>query len=85
MDDRPHRIRIRSSDPRSLASGLLGAEGVVGVRLDGEDATIVDTLDAPRLRRSVAVIAQERCVRLHEVNPLDDDLESVFRYLVEGR
>ena len=85
MDDRPHRIRIRSSDPRSLASGLLGAEGVVGVRLDGEDATIVDTLDAPRLRRSVAVVAQERCVRLHEVNPLDDDLESVFRYLVEGR
>lgn len=84
MDDRPHRIRIRSNDPRSLASGLLAAEGVVGVRLDGDDATIVDTLDAPRLRRSVAVIAQERCVRLHEVSPLDDDLESVFRYLVEG-
>ena len=85
MDDRPHRIRIRSSDARALASGLLGAAGVVGVRIDAEDATIVDTLDAPLLRRSVAVVAQERSVRLHEVTPLDDDLESVFRYLVDGR
>ena len=39
----------------------------------------------PVLRRSVAVVARDRGVRLHEVTPLDDDLESVFRYLVEGR
>jgi len=84
MDDRPHRIRIRSSDPRNLAAGLLGAAGVVGVRLADADATIVDTRDAATLRRTVAVVARERSVRLHEVAPLDDDLESVFRYLVEG-
>jgi ABC-2 type transport system ATP-binding protein len=85
MDDRPHRVRIRSDDPRRLAAGLLGAEGVVGVRLDGEDATVVDTRDAPRLRRTVAVVARDHRIRLREVTPLDDDLESVFRYLVEGR
>jgi ABC-2 type transport system ATP-binding protein len=85
MDDRPHRIRIRSSDPRALAAGLLGADGVVGVRLDGVDATVIDTLDAATLRRTVGVVAQQLGVRLHEVAPLDDDLESVFRYLVEGR
>jgi len=85
MDDRPHRIRIRSDDPRSLAAGLLGGAGVVGVTLDGADATIVDTRDAALLRRSVAVVARDRNVRLNEVTPLDDDLESVFRYLVEGR
>jgi ABC-2 type transport system ATP-binding protein len=84
MDDRPHRIRIRTDDPRGLAAGLLGAEGVVGVRLEG-DATVVDTLDAGVLRRSVAVVARDRALHLHEVTPLDDDLESVFRYLVEGR
>ncbi|HEY6532680.1 MAG TPA: ABC transporter ATP-binding protein [Acidimicrobiales bacterium] len=84
MDDRPHRIRIRTDDPRRLAAGLLGADGVVGVRLEG-DATIVDTLDAAVLRRAVAVVARDRGLRLHEVTPLDDDLESVFRYLVEGR
>ena len=51
----------------------------------GDDVTVVDTLDAGRLRRSVAVVARGRAVRLHEVVPLDDDLESVFRYLVDGR
>lgn len=85
MDDRPHRIRVRSDDPRRLASGLLGADGVVGVRLEGADATIVDTRDAPTLRRTVAVVARDNAIRLHEVAPLDDDLESVFRYLVDGR
>jgi ABC-2 type transport system ATP-binding protein len=85
MDDRPHRIRVRSDDSRRLASGLLGAEGVVGVRLDGADTTIVDTRDAPALRRTVAVVARDHAIRLHEVAPLDDDLESVFRYLVDGR
>jgi ABC-2 type transport system ATP-binding protein len=85
MDDRPHRIRVRSDDPRRLASGLLGAEGVVGVRLDGADTTIIDTRDAATLRRTVAVVARDNAIRLHEVAPLDDDLESVFRYLVDGR
>ena len=33
----------------------------------------------------LAPIAVELGVRLTEINPLDDDLESVFRYLVERR
>lgn len=82
MDDRPHRIRIRTDNARSLAAGLLGIDGVVGVKLD-DDATVVDTLDAGGLRRALAVVARDRSLRLHEVTPLDDDLESVFRYLVE--
>jgi ABC-2 type transport system ATP-binding protein len=84
MDDRPLRIRIRCDDARALAAGLLGTDGVVGIQLDG-DATVVDTRDAALLRRSIAVVARDRYLRLHEVTPLDDDLESVFRYLVEGR
>ena len=36
-------------------------------------------------RRAVAPAARHVGVELTEVNPLDDDLESVFRYLVEGR
>ena len=36
-------------------------------------------------RRSVAVVSKELDTRLREVVPLDDDLESVFRYLVERR
>jgi ABC-2 type transport system ATP-binding protein len=84
MDDRPHRVRIRSDNPLRLAAALLVSPGVVGVRIDG-DAAIVDTLDAGLLRRAIPVLARYREVSLREVTPLDDDLESVFRYLVEGR
>jgi ABC-2 type transport system ATP-binding protein len=82
MDDRPHRIRVRSDDPRAVASGLLTREGVVAVRLLDDDTVIVDTVDAALFRRVIARTAADVGARLVEVAPLDDDLESVFRYLV---
>ena len=45
----------------------------------------VDTIDADAVGRRIAPLALSAGVRLTEVAPLDDDLESVFRYLVEGR
>jgi ABC-2 type transport system ATP-binding protein len=82
MDDRPHRLRLRTDEPRKLAAGLVASGGAVGV-LVGEGGTVqVDTLDAPAFRRLVVRVAQEQGARLFEVRPLDDDLESVFRYLV---
>jgi ABC-2 type transport system ATP-binding protein len=82
MDDRPHRLRLRSDEPRSLAAALLSSGAVDGVRLDGGDALVVDVRDAPAFRRSVAGVARDAGARLSEIAPLDDDLESVFRYLV---
>lgn len=82
MDDRPHRIRVRADRPRAVASGLLASDGVVAVRLDGHDTVIVETIDAPRFRRAIAGTVADAHARLFEVMPLDDDLESVFRYLV---
>ena len=84
MEDRPHRVRVRSSDPRALAAGLVDNGSAIGVRLDGHDV-LVDTDKVVELRRTLAVVAKERGTRLLEVIPLDDDLESVFRYLVERR
>ena len=84
MDDRPHRIRLGSSDPRRLATALVERGLVDGLTLDGTSVT-VDTNDADAIGRALAPIAVELGVRLTEVNPLDDDLESVFRYLVERR
>jgi ABC-2 type transport system ATP-binding protein len=84
MDDRPHRIRIGASNPRTLASALVDRGLVSGLSLDKEHV-MVDTLDVDAFGRQLAVVAVELGVRLTEVSPLDDDLESVFRYLVEGR
>jgi ABC-2 type transport system ATP-binding protein len=84
MDDRPHRIRLGASDPRRLATALV-ERGLVSALSLTDDDVVVDTLDVDALGRHLAPLAVELGVRLHEVNPLDDDLESVFRYLVEGR
>jgi len=87
MDDRPHRIRVRTDRLREVATELISSPGVLAVRLEPAagnraGAVIVDTADAPLFRRSVAAAAQRADATLLEVSPLDDDLDSVFRYLV---
>ncbi len=83
MTDRPRRVRLRADDPRALGGGLIEAGVAVGLRVHGDEVVVVDTDDAGALARQVAPIARERGVSLREVVPLDEDLESVFRYLVE--
>ncbi len=84
MDDRAHRIRLGASDPRRLATALVERGLVSGLSIDDRHV-LVDTLDVDAFGRHVAALSVELGVRLTEVAPLDDDLESVFRYLVEGR
>jgi ABC-2 type transport system ATP-binding protein len=81
MDDRPHRLRLRTDRPRELAAALITGGAVIGVELD-DDTLLVETIDVAAFRRAVAPQAQAVGARLHELVPLDDDLESVFRYLV---
>ena len=82
MDDRPLRISIRTDEPRALAIALLDRGAITGCRLEGSDAVVVDTTGPAAFRRAVAPAARDRNASLLEVRPLDDDLESVFRYLV---
>jgi len=82
MDDRPLRVLVRTDKPHEMAGALLAARAVVGARVTGDDVVVVDTEDAATFRRAVAPAARDAGARLHEVVPLDDDLESVFRYLV---
>jgi len=84
MDDRAHRIRLGASDTRRLATALVDRGLVTALSID-EHNLLVDTVDVDALGRQLASITVELGVRLTEVSPLDDDLESVFRYLVEGR
>ncbi len=81
MTDRPHRFTIRSSDDRALAAALLRHPAVFGAELvDGLLA--VRTSDFGAFTRIVAPTARTAGIRLHELTPTDDSLESVFSYLV---
>ena len=84
MDNRPHLIRLRSDNTRALTSTLLASGIVRGVQLVGADAADVAVDDVALFRRSIAPAARHVDCTLTEVLPLDDDLESVFRYLVGG-
>jgi ABC-2 type transport system ATP-binding protein len=81
MTDRPHRFTIRSSDDRGLATALLADPAVFGAELvDGLLA--VRTSDYDAFTRMVAPTARAAGIRLLELRPTDDSLESVFGYLV---
>ena len=75
---------MRTDRPRAIASRLVATSVALAVRIE-DDAVIVDTAEIATFRRVLAQIAQEEKARLFEVRGLDDDLESVFRYLVEAR
>jgi ABC-2 type transport system ATP-binding protein len=85
MDDRPHRLRIRTDRPRALAGGLLVENVAMAASVTEPDVVVVDTDDVARFRVSVATVAKSHDARLLEVVPLDDDLDSVFRYLIGRR
>ncbi len=84
MDNRPHRLRVRTDRPHELGAALLASTTVVGVWVGGPGELVVDTLDVAGFRLAVAPAACAASARLLELVPLDDDLESVFRYLVSA-
>ena len=83
MTDRPRQVFVECSDPRTLASRVLTVEGVVGVHLrDGRMQ--VEAADPTALARALPRIAVDNGVTVTRIEPVDESLESVFRYLVEG-
>ena len=85
MDDRPHRIRVMTDQPRELANALVAAGAVSQVSFPAEGTLVCETDAVSVFRRAVVSEARTVGARLTEVTPLDDDLESVFRYLVQHR
>jgi ABC-2 type transport system ATP-binding protein len=74
-------VLIRADDLRRLASALIGLDSVEGVRFD-TDSVVVATSRAAELATSLPALARDLSVRLREVRPLDDSLESLFRELI---
>jgi len=82
MTDRPNRFVLRTADDRRLASVLLGDASVRGARLRTEGGIEVEASDFGRFSEVLPRLARDHGVRLHEVTPTDESLESVFAYLV---
>jgi ABC-2 type transport system ATP-binding protein len=81
--DRPRTIRVDAgAATRDLAQQLIGENLIEGVRFD-DGALVADTTEAERFSRRLPALARQAGATLRRVEPLGDDLESVYSYLTE--
>ena len=83
MTSRPHVFLVRSSDDRRLGSALIGRPAVTGVEVTGNGLQ-VRAADYGAFSRELAALTRDEGIRLRELLPEDESLESVFAYLVES-
>src|SRR5687768_17588747 len=84
LNQRPYHVRVMCDDPRRLASAIVGLPSVDAVNVDPDGALVVLSRNVLDLQIELPRLAQAASIRLRRVEPLDDSLESVFGYLVEG-
>jgi ABC-2 type transport system ATP-binding protein len=79
--DRPRSVSVRTPQARALAARLMEIDVVRGVTVDGT-AVVVSSNRAGELAEVLPAVARDVGASLHEIRPLDDSLESVFRELL---
>jgi len=83
MTSRPHVFLVRTSDDRRLGATLIGRPAVTGVEVTGRGLQ-VRASDYGAFSRELATLTRQEGIRLRELLPEDESLESVFAYLVES-
>ena len=81
MTDIPYRVVIEADRPRDLATAMMATSSVEGVRLQA-GRLHVETKDLKQLGSLVPTIGRDLGVTITAFRPVDESLESVFRYLV---
>ena len=84
MTDRPNRFVLRTGDDRTMASILLADGSVRGARLRPEGGIEIEASDFGRFSEVLPRMARDHGIRLLDVSPTDESLESVFAYLVSS-
>ena len=83
LEDRARNVRLRCHDPHVLATRLIALKDVTGVRFGEEpNILIIETAHAEAFFDCLAELGTDASLGIEEVLPLDDDLQSVFNFLV---
>jgi len=81
--DRPRTVRIAAgAGSQALARELVGEGLATGVHID-DGVLVVETGDVDALGRRLMPIARDVGATLERIEPLGDDLESVYTYLTD--
>jgi ABC-2 type transport system ATP-binding protein len=83
INKHPHNIVIKGRGTKELAKGLLDESYVISVRLI-DDGISVEVNDPDGFFTSIPNILANMKVSIDEMYSLDDSLDAVFEYLVEG-
>ncbi len=81
MTGRPHVFLVRSSNDRALGSALMNSPAITAVEVTPEGLQ-VRAADYGSFTKQIAGLTRDRGIRLTEVLPADESLESVFNYLL---
>jgi ABC-2 type transport system ATP-binding protein len=81
MTNRPHVFLVTSSDDRALGAALMTRNSVGAVELTPHGLQ-VRASDYGTFTREVAGLSRDHGIRLRQVLPSDESLESVFTYLL---
>ena len=85
IDGHPHRIVLKSANDRMLASKLVTHEDVVGlVLVRPEGGILVETRSPDAFYGRLTTIALEEGTSIQHLESDDDNLDAVFRYLVNS-
>jgi ABC-2 type transport system ATP-binding protein len=84
LNQRPYHVRVLCDAPRRLAGEVVELDSVDAVHVDPDGALVILSRNVLDLQIELPRLAQRSSIRLRRVEPLDDSLESVFGYLVEG-
>jgi ABC-2 type transport system ATP-binding protein len=85
IDTHPHRIILTSPEPRALASKLVRFADVVGVDLGRDSGSVLVETRAPdRFYARLPGLALDGDTPILGVASDDDNLEAVFKYLVNS-
>jgi ABC-2 type transport system ATP-binding protein len=86
IDRHPHRIAIESPQARQLAKRLLDLPCVLSVKLDASDSRLLEleTRQPDQFYAQFPEIVLEERFRVIRFESPDNNLESVFSYLVNG-
>jgi ABC-2 type transport system ATP-binding protein len=83
IDEHPHNVRIEADRPRELAQRLVALPGVVSVKMPSDTLVEAETRQPDAFYQSLQEVLAQGQFKVVSVSSPDDNLESVFRYLVK--
>jgi ABC-2 type transport system ATP-binding protein len=85
MKEHPMQILVRCAAPNLLASRLFSQDHVVEAKLNADgQGVLIRTRDADEFYLLLNKIVAEEQISLQAVAPADDDVNSVYQYLIGG-